>query len=235
MQLENLLSEIKASVPKGKQTAYGEKTAYLSHLSQLMKQHLHRGRRDLRGCLRQDELLAMGVPLDRRTQSGVKRPDTAWRNRQLHEWKLQHPGATSEEEARHVRLFGEMFAAFSDEERAAAIGSLPEIVTDVAEQDYSPQSDVIDRAFDIDIFDLGNDEWPMRDEILASFVHGHSGHDAAGIAGIANKAASIRREESGALIILDRGSRGNSTSGRFASGMFVSLCSVVQHFVCGNT
>jgi hypothetical protein len=79
MQLENLLSEVKASVPKGKQTAYGEKTAYLSHLSQLMKQHLQRGRRDLRGCQRQDELLEMGVPLARRSRSGVFRHDMRWK------------------------------------------------------------------------------------------------------------------------------------------------------------
>jgi hypothetical protein len=207
MQLENLLSEVKASVPKGKQTAYGEKTAYLSHLSQLMKQHLQRGRRDLRGCQRQDELLEMGVPLARRSRSGVFRHDMRWKKMKFYDWKLHHPGASDEEMTRQRQHFVEMFAAFSDLERAAAIASLPAFVTEAcaAEQDDSGPEHGDDLDFNIDLFDFGNGDWPLRDEVLASFVHGHPSHASEGFAGIANKASGIRRDETGALIIMDKG------------------------------
>ena len=64
MHLEGLLSEVKASVPKGKRARHAEKLAYTSHLSRLLKQHLAHGREDCRGEDRRRTLLSRGAPVE---------------------------------------------------------------------------------------------------------------------------------------------------------------------------
>ena len=195
MHLENLLSEIKAAVPTGKQKAYGEKMSYLAHLSQLMKQHLQRGRVDSRRPQQQDELLAMGVQLDRRVRrrSG-SRPDASWCMVKLLE-------------SQQLQLFKKELGAMCKVERDAALASVP----DLRPLDQANQGDDHDEDEDesaehaADLFDMGCREWPVRDEVLRSFLHGHLSHKAGGFAGVANKATMIRSAERAALIVMDQG------------------------------
>ena len=102
----------------------------------------------------------MGVPLARRARSGVFRHDMQWKHMQLNDWKLHHPGGSAQEVTRQRQRSDEMFAAFSDRERAAAIASLPAVVTEAcaAGQDDSHPGDGDDPDFNIDLFDV----WQWR-------------------------------------------------------------------------
>lgn len=208
MHLENLLSEIKAAVPTGKQKAYGEKMSYLAHLSQLMKQHLQRGRVDSRRPQQQDELLAMGVQLDRRVRrrSG-SRPDASWCMVKLQEWRSQNPDATKFQESQQLQLFKKELGAMCKVERDAALASVPDLrPLDQANQGDDHDGDEDESAdHAADLFDIGCREWPVRDEVLRSFLHGHLSHKAGGFAGVANKATMIRSAERAALIVMDQG------------------------------
>ena len=87
MELENLLSEAKASVPFSKRAPLSERMVYLSYLSQLLKRHLKGGGLDSRGAEGRAALLQNGVPVRQPPQLSWRRDDTSWRNAMMAKWK----------------------------------------------------------------------------------------------------------------------------------------------------
>ncbi len=117
-------SEIKAAVPKGKQRggANAEKLGWLAFVSQLLRAHRARGRRDCRADADRSTLLEAKVPLEHQCFTNRRRPDLRWRNAQLAIWRRgSGPGDDEQEEL--ARLTAQ-WAGFSDAERMAALAAV---------------------------------------------------------------------------------------------------------------
>lgn len=208
MMLEGLLSEIKSAVPKGKQKAgtNAEKLAWLSHLSQLLRAHMSSGRRDCRGPADRSSLIQSGVPLEHRDFTKRRRPDTRWRNVHLSRWRIRGGLGDESDEARRLAA---QWAAFSDADRDAAISALDaegvdgDVDVDVASAANGCEVCGGDGDGPDDWFDMGDQEWPVRPDVLHEFLQKHPAHRSHGVPGIANKACAVRDAERGFLVVSD--------------------------------
>jgi hypothetical protein len=195
MELEGLLSEIKASVPFSRRSPNSEKLAYLASLGERMKRHLASGLRDTRGPLPRSELLASNVPLENQRPVGSARPGP-WVMAELAKFKRDNPQAS---------------ASAITQKSAELRQSRPEcpnVGRDLPDDDL-PDEDLPDEDLPKreagDYFEAGDDKWPIREQVLGSFVHSHPSHSAAGVAGFAQKASTIRKDEAHKLLVLDGG------------------------------
>lgn len=225
MHLESLLAHMKAAVPKGARAPNAEKFVYLAHVAQLFERHLSAGRRDRRGSMARDELLAMGVPMEHTAAaSSAQRLDSRWRLSVLNAWIRQHPdssaGERSAEAGRIARRWASMSAA---EQRQAVAGLSSPNSTDAPEPADSSEEEQVD-----DYWEAGSSDWPIRADVLGSYLHNHfATQTARGVAGVAAKASKIRRYEVDSLLVHDRGDIAESTrfTYRFACGeLHPGLC-----------
>ena len=202
MHLEGLLSEVKASVPKGKRARHAEKLAYTSHLARLLKQHIARGREDCRGEDRRRTLLSRGAPVEGLNRPGANRPDIRWRNFKLAQWKLQHRDASAAALAQQTSELHRQWREYSDDERTAALlaadAAMPASEDDLPVEETGPEEHP-------DMWDCGDRAWPLRADVLGTFIHTHPAHVTKGVPGVARKAGLIRNAEQDHLVIREKG------------------------------
>ena len=201
MSLEGELSEIKAAVPVGKRCPHSERLAYLSHLSFLMKDHLASGRADSRGQDCRAALLLRGGPLEQTlAQKANDRPDTAWRLKRLWQWRQMHPSASAADEAAEVTRIAQQWSGLSDDEKSAAnVGT--DDSSKVDEHGDCSKVDMCEDEEDLS-FDIGDVFWPVRPDVLGSFLH-DSGLEGVGLGGVAAKALRLRKKAAPYLLVKD--------------------------------
>jgi hypothetical protein len=199
MAVEGLLSEMKAAVPFSKRAPHAEKMVFLSHLGQIMKNHLAAGRKDCRAAESRETLIEQGAPVEGRTGPTCARPDSCWRNHQFAPWRRDNPEASQEDAIEFTATLAGQWWQASEEERAAmiavidaSVGSEPDLPDVEAPLDHGPS-----------LWDVGDEDLPVREEVLRAFLHSHLDHAGSGFAGIARKAAAIRKAERDALIVRD--------------------------------
>jgi hypothetical protein len=200
MMLEGILAEFKAAV-KSTRAQNAEKTAFLSHLSQLLKQHFRLGRRDCRGELPRETLLAAGMPFEHETLARRPRPDARWRNYRFAQWKAQNPLAV---DADGYRELSAEWTSMTLDERAAAVASrdVPGECPDDADDDTPT---------DLGMWDCGDTEYPVRPDVVMNFLADHPAtSQSAGIAGVARRSRLVRAAERHRLIVHDQGGIANS-------------------------
>ena len=78
MHIEDLLANIKASVPRSKRRPTAERICHCGHLSQVMTEHLNLGLLDSRRPENRKEWTKSGVPLQAALRRGGKRKSRPW-------------------------------------------------------------------------------------------------------------------------------------------------------------
>lgn len=207
MMLEGFLSEVKSAVPKSKPKggSNAEKVAWLSHLSQLLREHMAAGRRDCRASIDRTTLLQEGVPLEHDFVSS-RRPGVRWRNFHLARWRQNLYGdgpSDPSAESAEMRRLAAQWLAFSKEEQASAISMLDSERIDSKPKRPRRRSEPNPprRQHTPPYFDCGDQNWPVVPDVLQNFVHTHEAHRSHGFAGIARKATAIREAARGSLVI----------------------------------
>ena len=204
MALEGFLNEIKNSAPAGRgQKPSMERLSYLGFLKTLMKQHLKAGHRDSRMCMGRDELAARGVPVEGKARVVYKarRPDMKWRVGMFDQWSPRWrsdvvPGALQTKSAE----LAERWRGMSDQERA------PWLDQEASEGEDSEVDDSAANDFfkGMGLEFPGDSNWPVRSEVLSSFLEGEVAESNV-CAGVANKMARIRFAAQDKLFIKDAG------------------------------
>ena len=213
MELECLLSRVKSSVPYSKRAPLSEKIVYNSFLNELMRDHIMRGRADSRGQERRTTLLQRGVPLRQIPKVRATRIDGRWRFVMFNRWKALHPCASREDEAQEFRAIVARWASMPDAERADEISRLPvqwhvpecESVELVDEESVPPEGFAAEHVGQDDIneiFDFGDNNWPVRAEVVGSFLEQELGQ--ASEAGVARKSFEARRKAVSGMIVYDQ-------------------------------
>ena len=204
MELESMLAQAKASVPFGKQAPLSERLVYLSLLNQLMKAHLEQGRVDSRGPESRSSLLERGVPL-RQHPPTTSRVDERWIRIMINRWKALHPGASGDDFVEKRQALRAQWASMSDEERNREVQALPARWNQELGEDpvvASPEPHVGFGASET-FFDMGCREWPVRTDVLSSFLRQEDGQ--ASEPGVARKAVAARRKAVSQLLVCDQG------------------------------
>ena len=204
MALEGFLNEIKNSAPAGRgQKPSMERLSYLGFLKTLMKQHLKAGHRDFWMCMGRDELAARGVPVEGKARVVYKarRPDMKWQVGMLDQWNPRWrsdvvPGALQTKSAE----LAERWRGMSDQERA------PWLDQEASEGEDSEVDDSAANDFfkGMGLEFPGDSNWPVRSEVLSSFLEGEVAESNV-CAGVANKMARIRFAAQDKLFIKDAG------------------------------
>ncbi len=205
MHMECILSDLKNAVPHSKHPPHAEKLAYQSHLSALFKGHLGQGRRDRRGAIPREELLGLGLPVEQAPRKPAwRRPDLRWRALQWHRWLHDNPGASMADRDAEMGRISRVWLDMSEAEQRDALANLEaedEPPAELPDLDAGDSSDDENQ----DIWDSGDRDWPVREHVLAGFIHEHPSHSSRGYAGVASKASAIRKSEASALMFSDAG------------------------------
>ena len=170
--------------------------------------HSLAGRIDSRGPEGRSSLLERGVPL-RQRPSKASRVDCRWVQIKINRWKALHPSASSEESTQQMQALRAQWASMSVEERDREVHALPARWNqDEREAPVvaSPEPHIGFGASETgsdDFFDMGCREWPVRIDVLSSFLTQEDGK--ASGPGVANKSAMARQKAASQLLVCDQG------------------------------
>ena len=201
MLLEGLISEVKASAPHGDRagSVRAERLALVGCLRLFMNDFLRRGGADHRGAIGQKEMEKAGVPIEHRSKASTRnsRPDTAWRNWKLHEWRPDWPTTDAGSRAAKVKELSDTWNAMSEAERgpwlAASLGGDESGAGSGDQDDMDVDLAAMDPAglFNHGLFNQGcDDQWPVSEDVLAAFFDDKS--EARCFPGVARKIDALR-------------------------------------------
>ena len=243
MELESLLARAKASVPYSKRAPLSEKIVYNSFLNELMQDHIRRGRADSRGQESRTTLLERGVPLRQIRKVGAPHSHSRWMFVMFHRWKALHPCASREDAAQEYRAIVARWASMPDAERADEISRLPvqwhvpefESVELVDEESAPPEgfaAEPADQDAVNEMFDFGDSDWPVRAEIVRSFLELQQEPGQASCAGAARKSLAARQNAVPGMIVYEQADIPDSrryTIRRSCSEMHPGICAWADH------
>ena len=166
------------------------------------------GRVDSRGPESRSSLLERGVPL-RQRPSKASRVDCRWVQIKINRWRALHPGASSDEWIQQIQVLRAQWAAMSVEERNREVHALParwnqdERDAPVAASTEPHIGFGASETGSDEFFDMGCREWPVRSDVLSSFLRQEDGK--ASGPGVASKSAAARRKSASQLLVCDQG------------------------------
>ena len=125
-------------------------------------------------------------------------------------WKAFHPSASCDDEAQELRELVARWTSMPDSEKADEISRLPvqwgvpepESGELADEESALPEGFAAETVEPDEIFDCGDSDWPVRAEVVRSFLEKEVGR--ASVAGVARKSLEVRQKAVSELIVYDQ-------------------------------